>query len=207
MKSIDGKYINDYGLIKTTSKDINGENTFLTSLALQCLKYSTELSDNMNNYLYNCLHIAYDEYMYNNYPDSCNNDLDTYTSPDQLIAYLCYCHDFGVSEGVKRIWDYLKSHLFTYNNVTGKTDLRCIQQPSVIFLAGYCAGIEWFKYPLLLCLCISLRTPKEVTSGKQKAFVINKCLGLGIEYDFTEALEIYYKEEDHPIRLALKEFT
>ena len=58
----------------------------------------------------------------------------------------------------------------------------------------------------------SCNRPKNETSGKQKAFIICKILGLDSQYkklwkhcDFVEALEIYYKEEDHPIRLIIKE--
>lgn len=200
-------FINKYGLINPTSKDVVSENTLLTSMVYQYLERlalkenNYKLDNNIEFFVHECYNFI--TLMYNNTPISnpILNRRDRLTSPDQLMCYILYSYTKGYI-GHYQIWKYLRTHYFTYNNILGEFSIKepRFMQPMIIFLAGYCAGIKWFKIPLICCLKWSLRASKDKTSGKQKAFLIQALLGLKISYNWRQVFEIYYKESTHPIR-------
>ena len=82
-------------------------------------------------------------------------------------------------------------------------------QPQALFLAGYTGFSKFLFYiPLMITILFSLKFSKG-SSGKQKCFVILAGLKLWpkkkLLEKFIPALKEYYKEENHPIRLLIKE--
>ena len=218
------QYINEYGIINAKPEDIVAENCPLFTQEylhlikngnLSSIKYlpnAVELQQNLNKYVDLCL---VKPGLYNNLPFT-NTEIeeDKYCSPDQLIAFLANLKDRKDKQKLKDIWNYLKSHWFTYDNINQKTDFSRIMQPQAILLAGVLGG--GFLTRLLLRPLLSLAVfisvlPKKGTSGELKSWVMMKAAKMKItewicnklikrEYgNWEKVFKIYFPLEDHPI--------
>jgi hypothetical protein len=204
-------YYNKYNLLNANKTDRFSENTFLFSFEHQLLggniiihEYSIYLQNirNKDSELYN--NIPLSEYIINN--------KDIYTSPDQLLAYACfsYKHRIGIH---KRIWEQLKSLFGTYNNITGRFDIKRIMHPKIIIMIGLLNKniISYLMLPLLLIM-MYFSMKNKGTSTKLLWWVFIKTIGwkwlfklwkTWNVYSEKETFEIYFPDEQHPIREIL----
>ncbi len=168
--------------------------------------------------------------LYNQFPPEIEIKIekDRWMSPDQLIGFAAM-YELGVKkEPIKRMWEWLWRHFFTYDNVNKRTNFSRIMQPSAILFLGLLAEnpILTFmnKYkPLRAILKFILgRIPctlrPDQTSGKLKAFVIYSILGWDVQellkyfdhryfVNWTDVFKVYFPNPEHPIRKVLEEVT
>jgi len=205
-------YINSYGLLNAKLADDVAENSPLWSLEYLLLKHDSLLLENLVTFIRSS-HTQYPG-LYNQRPFVTDSP-DDYMSPDQLIAFVGALKLADASLAIKHIWRYLRSHFFTYDNLTGKTNFDRTMQLSAISFVGVCAG-KWWWLPLLSAVCIwSCITNKTQTSGRLKAWVMSDVTGLSLTrkvMDFfvnrhwgswKNVFFEYFKEEEHPIRSLL----
>jgi len=136
---------------------------------------------------------------------------EDYISKDNLLAHAAFLKLMGREEEIKGIWDYLKSHYFTYNNLTGKTDFKRFMGPheKSILCIGVLAGNEWLRYPMREACKFSLRKfDKDNASGALKAYV---CLKITNDSKIDKyekkyvgswdtAFDYYFYREGNPLR-------
>lgn len=211
-------YINKYFLLNAFKGENVSENTLLISLVYYHLRM--KLAGNIPMVLFNDIW-KYTKWcdtgvpgLYNNLPKGVPivNPGDRYTSPDQLIAYCLTLHMGGDILKLRAIWQWLKDHYLTYDNISRKTNFKRIMQPMAIFTAAYCAGCHWAEFPLACAIWYSVEQDQKhkTTSGIQKSWVIDQTLKLGLfepGFRIKDYLKVYYGndgQEDHPINLLLE---
>lgn len=219
MELKDSKYINKYGLLNAKLTDEVAENAPLWSIEYILLSENEEdVSDatcllmNLLDYVDLCKTDT--EGLYHQLPFEAELEKDRYTSPDQLIAFIAAFKLSKQEDKIEEVWSYLKRHLFTYNNLTGKRDFKRTMQPSCILFTGYLAGNKLLLPLLSLSLIYSCLSSKEETSGKLKAWMMFKTA----EMTYTEKMcnmiikanrlfrgwnkvfKVYFNEVEHPIR-------
>ncbi len=206
------KFINKYGLLNAEEADFVSENTFHITLQYVLLSKWREptLQKDMRSFIKEC----WDGEVFHNSPHVFENSKDNFTSPDQLNAYMLWFHMFGNRLDNRETWDYLKSHWFTYDNKTKKTNFDRIMQPTTICLAWYLGscditrynGSKWVKFLLRSCLSWSLRSGNS-ESGKLKAWVICEMLEFDdLIKDFPmEEIQAKVRPASHPINILLSE--
>lgn len=170
------------------------------------LKYgSSRLENAMEAFTVEC---KVSKGLYNQRVDN-DGGKEDYMSPDQLIAFIAFFIINDRNWKLANIWEYLKSHWFTYDNLTGQTNLKRLMQPSVVLFSAVAAGSKWLT-PLLSLVClVACMSKKGRTSGKLKAWVIMRSLGLTKTFsfctkllkedDWDEVFEIYFPL-GHPLR-------
>lgn len=146
------------------------------------------------------------------------NNHDDYTSPDQLIGYICYHELIGMINVNRQIWSYLVTHLLTYDNLTAKINFKRIMQPMAIFTAAFAGSrLSVLFMPILsLILIATCFKHKDHTSGRLKALTIVLTFEMSITYkimttlinvDYKGGVEelfaIYFPFDDFPTRVAL----
>lgn len=145
---------------------------------------------------------------------------DDYTSPDQLIAYMCFNEMAGLYKNNRAIWRWLLTHWFTYDNLSQKTNFKRLIQPTAVLLAaveGSFLGVLFLPF-LSMALIISCFSAKGETSGKLKAWTIATTFEMSITYrimsaiirvDYSrgwkEVFAIYFPDVNHPTRIALRQ--
>jgi hypothetical protein len=133
---------------------------------------------------------------------------EDYTSPDQLIAILSHFYSVNRYQ-CTLIWKYLRTHWFTYDNLSGKTNIQRLQQPQVVLFAAICSG-HTYLIPLLSIAClISCMAKERDTSGKLKSWVMMRTLKMRLTYrictwlvkDWNIVSGIYFHQENHPLQM------
>lgn len=196
-------FFNIYGLLNPTSLDIVSENTLL------CTLQYLQLGGNPINcefFIQKCWNTKTN--MYNNIIGIEGHD--KYMSPDQIISLSAHSKSDALL-----IWNHLKSHFFTYDNITGKTNFHRIQQLQAVSMAAYqsTGSYFWCFVLSLTCIFACKKAKKEQTgSGALKSWTCFKYAKL----KFTEKIcnwiigdwyyyfKIYYQESNHPIRKLIE---
>ena len=202
-------FINRYDLIRPTSRDKVSENCMLTTIEYLILDWDMPLEAALESYINEC---KVGPGLYNQYPFPVEGK-DKYMSPDQLIAIVSFLYLTGKHDEIKLIWTWLWKHGFSYNNITGKYDLRRTMQPKCLLFIGLCAGsniAKCFTWVLWCSIWLACGAPPDDTSGKLKSWVIVKTLDLDWIVWMTKRVGGwrsvfvgYYQEELHPIRELL----
>jgi len=208
-------YFNKYNLLNSKIGEGVAENSPLWSLELYLMNNSAFVLSNLISFIGLCQTNTIG--LYNQRPDN-NGSKEDYMSPDQLIAFVGALYLLHPA-AVQPIWRYFWRHGFTYNNLTGKTDIRNIQQPAAVFFVAICAGHRYLL-PILSVICfISCFFNADQTSGKLKAWTMIEVLKmnktksicsfiLSIRSDFKNwsgCFREYFPIKDHPIHeIALK---
>jgi len=145
--------------------------------------------------------------LYDQRPFKSVNPKDDYMSPDQLIAFVAFFYITGDKEEIDKIWKYLKSHFFTYDNLTGKTNFKRTMQPLAIAFVGACVGSWFWKKVLKIACKVAFKAPLKKTSGKLKAWVCLKTLDMqydlvksnvNFDFAFNYYFNTYGNRPDHP---------
>lgn len=218
-------FINKYGMINAHSLDIVSENTILFTLEYILLNPpdKSSMEKKLENFIADCETMPG---LYNQQP-GLTFGKDRYMSHDTLTAIVAYSHLKGYNYH-KKIWNHLKSHWFTYDNITAKTNFSRIMHPRDILYYGYCAGnpICILLYPLLALFMIitclqsyKVRNGNKIlkTDGKLISWVRCKCSSLNLTMksltfllklnsqfgNWNNVFRIYFKELEHPIRKLL----
>ena len=202
-------YWNDYGLLNPTSKDRISENCLLTTEVYQRLLPDPikEVDSHICDWIQECW--TGTEGLFNQAPFMRDNK-DDYMSPDQLIAMGAFLKRIGDDTLINDIAKYLRKHLSNYNNLQDDK-IRLMQPSAYLFLQILDGHFEWpFKLVLKYILRLSCKKPREVTSGKQKAWLIASAIDPKWVTDleplvgcWEDVFRVYYKESDHPIRLLI----
>lgn len=210
-------YFNRHGLINAKLIEDVSENCSLFTLEYILLKKNHD-EDFLSLLYYLLIYIkkckTHITGLYNQLPEIHYNK-DDYMSPDQLIAFTGAFYLSGRNVELKQIWDYLKDHKYTYDNISGEVNFDRIMQPMAIsFVAVLNRKYQW--YPMLLVsILVSVLTKKGKSSGKLKAYVCLNVLNLKILTkicgkilngfkDWDAVFLEYFKEESHPIRTFIK---
>jgi len=212
---INSNYLNKYNLLNAKLEDEVAENSPLWSIEYLLLKWDDKLFHDMLFYTKLCK--TDKKGLYNQFPFEVDSK-DKYTSPDQLIAFLSALKLNNEEEEIKKIWKYLWTHLFTYDNISKRINFNRTMQPSAIFFCGYLAGIKIFGPLLSLSCMVSCIFKRKETSGKLKAWVLFKVAKLNLTEKICNKLIstnkhfktwknvffTYFQEESHPIRDLFK---
>jgi hypothetical protein len=190
------KFINKYGLIKSTSADIVGENTALCSMQFAFLWRGSDVAHDMEErvYLFIADHCIDEKGIFTNLPkeDMNNpntNPKDLAISPDQLIAYAACSKLFA-----KAIWNNM--NFFRY-------DGRFMQPMAYAFVAYRATGKWWYRLALEIACKVSVNKYIETgkTSGALKAYTCYRACGwnpMDLMVGWSTPFRIYYAEKDHP---------
>jgi len=198
----EGSYFSKtYNLLCTTrGLNLSDENAPLTHLQYHLRHGSVPNSGYLAHYWLKC-HIAGGWYNQRPWRDGGKEDL---MSPDQLIALVCFNYKTGRHLANQLIWETLRKHWLTYNNVTRKVDFKRIMQPMAILTAWFAATDNKLAGLLLRSACIiACAAPKEDTSGKLKSWTIYSSFDwwMGrLDIDWEEVWNTYYHQEEHPLR-------
>jgi len=210
-------YTNEHGLVNAKLADINAENSPLWSVEHLELDYDETLAENLHNFIMDCRTDV--KGLFHQSPETFETH-DKYTSPDQLLAFICYFHTHDLQEENKLIWKYLIRHFFTYDNVSKGTNFDRTMQPGVICAAGIAAGSILSPFLKLVLFFVCLHScwddqRKRETSGSLKAWVAfktfemrkterdcNDIIAEGPWLDWKGVFCEYFKEQFSPNRVA-----
>jgi len=204
------KYWNEYGLLNVNPYTKYDEN---------CLLYTAEHKLIYGLSIDNIITIAFgtlqslcniDTRMMNQIPYKTGTHED-YISHDQLLGIDALSGIYG-----KVIWEGMKRNFFTYDNVSGKFNIKRACHPRDIIYFGIRHGCKlWYLLaPLMLLMMLpSMKGPS--TSGKILNWVRLKKLGwnrvlrffnmISFYKNYEEAFRIYFPKEDHPLHQLAKE--
>lgn len=193
---------NKYGLVCTVkNRETEEENSPLWTQQLLLSGFNYDLRSNLNSFIVKS-RIA--PGLYGNRPYT-NGTKEDYCSPDQLIAFISRLYLDGNYE-VKLIWEWLLGHWFTYDNISQKTNIRRVMQPSVLLFSAICAGLKVLT-PLLSIACVISCLRVDSTSGDLKAWTMIKTLNMNMTYficnkliegGFKKSFNIYFRADGHP---------
>jgi hypothetical protein len=209
------QWINDYGLLNAKEADINAENAPLWTLEMFLLTRDDQYLEPLLEYIYKCK--TFIPGLYNQFPMAVDG-IDSFMSPDQLIAFVGALAEANRKKAIQKIWEYLVTHAFTYDNTQpGVTNFDRTMQPAAILFTAVYAGCWWLK-PLLSAACMfSCWKADRTTSGSLKAWVMFKSLKMrftervctiliGDYYkSWYEVFKTYFYEEGHPIPEAARD--
>jgi hypothetical protein len=202
-------YKNKYNLLNAFDYEDVSENTLLFSIENYLLEKNDVKIKDMDNYI---KLLKNDEGLYNNIIGIPVHDKDKWTSHDQLLSIIA----FSLIQSKKyhlEIWKWLKSHLFTYDNISKKINFKRFLHPRDIIFFGYCANSKLCKLllPLLtIIMCISCFNKQS--SGKLLCWVRCKCANLKITYylctliiklnknygSWNKVFNTYFPNKNHP---------
>lgn len=211
-------FFNSAGLINARTDETFSENSLLFSLEYLLLDKSASSRNKVRilmkyQQLLKKLRKSPGRFDQQPFLDGTHDDL---TSHDQLTAISIFSKKYGLQYH-EEIWSYLKSHWFTYNNLTGKTDFSRLLHPRDMIYYGMLnnSAICWALSPLYFIMQAPSLFGKS-TSGKLLMWTRLKGLGLHKLVDFLpklmlqysswkEVFRVYYPDSEHPIRRILEE--
>lgn len=177
-------HINKYSLINATGDEGVSENTLLFSVENLFMGNSDVKLDDIILFIEK---LEVEEGLYNNLP-SLVIGKDKFMSHDNITAIVSLSKQKGMSYH-KLIWEWLKSHLMTYDNISKKTSLRRILHPRDMIYYGYCADSTLCRFLLpLLCIIMLISCLGKGSSGKMLNYV--RCKGAGLKVTFWLCTQI-----------------
>lgn len=202
-------HVNKHQMINATGDDGVSENTLLFSVENYLLERKDVYYADML-YFISQLGGSVTE-PYNNLP-GLTSGKDKYTSHDQLTALAVFSlamkRDFH-----KHIWSWLKSHWFSYDNISKKTNFKRIMHPKDILFYGYCAGSIPCAIMLpLLSIMLMVSCFGDDSNGPMKTWVRCKGAKMKITYwlctkiikhnkyfgSWKKVFNTYFPDENHP---------
>jgi len=179
------------------------ENSPLWQLEYYYLSNDSKVLPNLDIYWREC---KAGSKLYNQRPWRTGTKED-YMSPDQLIALIGYLSERCMQKEIDEIWKWLKWHMFSYDNVSCKTNFKRIMQPMAVACVGYASTKSQFWGMILKASCLTAcQSPIESTSGNLKAWTIFNIFGFDLKElrplvggDFRDSFGIYFGNEDHPL--------
>ncbi len=137
---------------------------------------------------------------------------------DQLTAIVCYFYKTK-DPRLKIVWGEILRQKFHYDIITPDKPEKLLHPRDVIFY-GCLVGNVWTRLlsPLLvIMMVVTLLGKKEDTSGKLlwwtrvmslegkiKKWLFLKIAPILMRQSYEEVFAFYFKDEDHPINLAIK---
>lgn len=120
--------------------------------------------------------IKNDKVFYNNVLPGDGLPQDQFTSRDQLMAYIIYSLVFEKSDKVAcEVWGTLKRNFFTYDNTTGKFNVKRVMLPHDLIFFGFLANsaLCYLLMPLyyLFGLITVFQSKPSKSSGTQLLYV------------------------------------
>jgi hypothetical protein len=205
-------FLNSYGLLNSKIGEGVAENSPLWTWQYLLMQSDDQLFKDLLSFIN--LSKTTTPGLYNQRPFK-NNTSDDYMSPDQLIAFAAVLHKANRIEELNLMWTYLKKHLFTYDNLTGKINFDRVMQVSVILFIAALINKRWAKLLLIPLLIHSCWVRKSETSGRLKAWTMMTTLNMmSTKMICTRIIKLrsdfetwsgcfleYFKEAQHPIRL------
>jgi hypothetical protein len=227
-------YINKYNLLNASHHDNVAENTILFTTEYIFLLMHVDVKDAYVQKLKQDL-IKYiddnkvEEGLYNQLPDEIVEiEKDRYMSHDQLLAIIAFSKKFGLSYH-KDIWNWLKTHWFTYDNVSRKTNINRIYRPEIIIYSALCAnsifGYLFFPYWFITRIVnifhyYKVRNNVKILKSGGMLLTLVMCYGANLNWSlwlFTkllkyrkvltswrEVIQRYFPHSDHPMNMFSK---
>lgn len=152
---IENKWLdNEYGLLNAfpDRKDEDENSPLFTIEYLLLTNEGYDFFPPLSIFIHNCRVKNARLGLYNQRPKN-NGSHEDYMSPDQLIAFCAFFNIIKLNERVISIWKYLKIKLFTYDNISQKTNFKRLMQPLAVAFVAYSATGSWFWKQVLLACC------------------------------------------------------